>query len=140
MRQVEYWSLFSYAGGKGRAAPKPLRGSTLSSFWRSVSAPVPLSAAGTRDHSHNAPAVVSIAVRGTQDQSRSVAVSAAVPATFPDTQDQRRRTVPAGAREIPRCVLRGVMSGAPGCIASRFPRCLINADGPFFASNIGFRR
>src|SRR5258705_3508090 len=113
--------VFSSAGGKGRAAPKPLTGSTLSSSWRSVSAPFPEAVADTRDQSHNAPAAVSIAVRGTQDQSRSVAaavlaavptavrgaqdqsrsVVAAVPAALPDTQDRRRRTMPAGAREIP---------------------------------------
>jgi len=34
--------------------------------------------------------------------------------------------------------LIGVEQGAPGCIASRFPRSLINADGPFFASNMAF--
>ena len=93
---------------------------TLSSSWRSVSAPVPLSAAGTRDQSRNAPAAVSIAVRGTQDRWRSVAVAApaAVPIAFPDTQDRQRRIVPAGARNSSGVSsLRGVISGAPGCMA-----------------------
>src|SRR5204863_8117941 len=89
--------VFNRPGGKGRAAPKPLTSSTLSSSWRSVSAPFPEAVADTRDQSHNAPSAVSIAVCGTQDQSRSVAaaVLAAVPTAVRGTQDQSRSVAAA---------------------------------------------